>query len=312
MLKKRPERAELVVQEAPVLMGRGHGGDGRRTVGLADAGDLTGHEVQGLVPGDALVLVLAAQLRMPLPVRVEVLALQRVLDAVRVDARPLGHLVALQGGLARRRELPAARLDRPGRSVVLIEDDGPHPLDDAVLDVHPHRPADRALDEDLLLAHGTTTSRASRRLSVACEVVCSLVRIHPSPIAGPGRRCRPSEAPMADASGPLIGVCPSSAGGGVRPPVRAVRSGPHGARWGPGARASGRSELDELDEDRVLDRDFGHGLQAPVVRVDCVRPDDVRRAVRDQQERAGGRRASSPASRPWDPHTGSARPVRPS
>ena len=149
-------------------MGRGHGGDGRRTVGLADTGDLARHEIKGLVPRDALVLVLAAQLRMPLPAGVEVLALQRVLDAVRVDARALGHLVALQGGLARRGELAAARLDGPGRSVVLIEDDGPHPLDDAVLDVHPHRSADRALGEDLLLTHMTTTSRASRRLSVVC------------------------------------------------------------------------------------------------------------------------------------------------
>ena len=101
-VEEAAQRAELVVQEAPVVVGRGHGGDGRRTVGLADAGDLAGDEVERLVPGDALVLVLAAQLRMPLPVGVEVLALQRVLDAVRVDALPLRHLVALQRGLARR------------------------------------------------------------------------------------------------------------------------------------------------------------------------------------------------------------------
>ena len=140
---------ELVVEEAPVVMGRGHGGDGRRAVRLPDAGDLAGNEVQRLIPGDALVLVLAPQFRMPVPVGIEVLALEGVVDPVVVDALPLRHFPALQRGLARRGVLLAPRVDGPRRGVGLVEDDRAHPGDDAVLDVHPHRPADRALYKNL-------------------------------------------------------------------------------------------------------------------------------------------------------------------
>ena len=100
-VEEAPQRAQLVVEEAPVVVRGGHGRDGRRSVGLTDARDLTGDQVQGLVPGDALVFVLTAQFGMPLPVGIEVLALERVVDAVLVDTLPLGHLVGLQGGLAR-------------------------------------------------------------------------------------------------------------------------------------------------------------------------------------------------------------------
>ena len=145
------QRAQLVVQEAPVVVRRGHSGDSRRPVLLADAGHLAGHQVKSLVPADALVLVLAPHLRMAIAVGVEVLALHGVLHAVGVDPRPLRHLVALQRGLARRRELATTRLDGPRGCVGLVKDYGPHLGDDAVLDVNPHRPADRTLYEYLFL-----------------------------------------------------------------------------------------------------------------------------------------------------------------
>ncbi len=73
------------MQEAPVVVGGSHGGDGGRPVGLSNPLDFPGDGVQGFVPGDADVLVFAAQLRMPFAVRVEMLAPQRVLDAVRCE-----------------------------------------------------------------------------------------------------------------------------------------------------------------------------------------------------------------------------------
>ena len=56
--------------------------DGQRAVCVADALDLVGDELCGLVPGDAHVLALAAVLRVALALRVPVDPLQGVLDPV--------------------------------------------------------------------------------------------------------------------------------------------------------------------------------------------------------------------------------------
>ena len=144
-------RAHLVVEQPVVVVRGDEGRDRRRAVGLAHARDLAGDEIQRLVPGDAHVLVLAAQLGMALPFGVEVLPLHRVLDAVlRVHARALGDVERVDGGLARVGEPLALGLDGPATAVLFGEAQRAHALDRAVLDGDLDHAADAAVDEVLL------------------------------------------------------------------------------------------------------------------------------------------------------------------
>ena len=101
-----------------------------------------GHQVERLVPADALVAGGAAVLRVALAVRVEVHPLHRVEQPVgRVDERLPGERVRVDRGLARRGEAVAARLDRPRLGVVLVELDGRDAQDAPVPHVDEDGPA---------------------------------------------------------------------------------------------------------------------------------------------------------------------------
>ena len=117
---------------------------GGRAVLLLDAGHLADDDVERLVPGDALVLALAAVLRVALAVGVEVHALHRVADAGRrVDALLVGDAVRRDQGLHAGLERAAAHLELPGvqiRLLVLPVVVHRADADDlAVLDVHHRR-----------------------------------------------------------------------------------------------------------------------------------------------------------------------------
>ncbi len=186
-VEEAPQGPQLIVKETPVVMGRGHGGDGRRTVLLSYPGHLSGDDIERFVPGDSLIIVFSAQLRMPFPVGVEMLPSHGVLDPVLVYALPLRHHVGLQGRLSRWGELLPLGLYDPRRSVYfIVEQDGAHPFDDAVLDVDPHGSAHCALNKDLF-RHVATPAHSK---------MCLLSRQHPLPrqpralVIGLGKRFR--------------------------------------------------------------------------------------------------------------------------
>ena len=149
--------AHLVVQKAVVVVRGDVGRDGGLAVGALHALDLAGHQVESLVPGDALVLVLAAQLRVPLAVGVEVLALHGVLDAVLgVHAGALSDVERVDGGLARVAELLALGFDSPVTAVFFGQTQGTHARDDPVLDGDLQHAPDAAIYE-ILFCHNLFT-----------------------------------------------------------------------------------------------------------------------------------------------------------
>ncbi len=145
------QRGEVVADIAPGVMRTMRHRDGARAVVALHPFDLAGHEVERLLPGDARITGLAAVLRIARAVRIEIDALHRVEQPVgRIDHRLAVLTVRRQRGLARRRQLQAARLDRPGRAVVLAEIDRRGADDLAVLDEDEQRPAVR----HVAIAHG--------------------------------------------------------------------------------------------------------------------------------------------------------------
>ena len=156
------QRGEVVADIAPGVMRAVRHRDRAGAVVALQPLDLAGDEVERLVPGDAHVARLAAVLRIALAVRIEVDALHRIEQPVgRIDDR-LGVLaVRRQRGLARRRELEAARLDRPRRRIVVVEVDRRHADDLAVLDVDEDRPA----VGHVAIAHGAVGDAACRTSS---------------------------------------------------------------------------------------------------------------------------------------------------
>ncbi len=122
--------------------------DGAGPVLPFDPFDLGRDDVERVVPGDGLVAGDTAVLRVAAAgaggagsaVGIEVHALERRQDALgRVDQRPVPDGVGRAGGLARRGEGPAPRLDAPRRSIRVVELDGGHAEDPAVLHVHEQR-----------------------------------------------------------------------------------------------------------------------------------------------------------------------------
>ncbi len=137
-----------------------------RPILLLDALHLAGDDVQGLVPGDALVLAHAAVLRVALAVGVEIHAHHRVADTGGgVDAFLVGDAVRRDQGLHAGLERAATHLELPGveiRLLVLPVVMHRADADDlAVLDVHHRRvgavlrdAAETDVSDERLLAGG--------------------------------------------------------------------------------------------------------------------------------------------------------------
>ena len=158
--------AVAVADVAPQVV-RALGGHDRAGADLAvTALDLVGDDVEGFVPADGLVAGHAAVLDVARALGVEVDALERREDALgRVDHRALRLGVRRQGGLARRGERAAARLDRPVALVFVVELDGGETDDPAVLHVDEDRATRRAVGQSFDFSHAPLTS-ASRSFSV--------------------------------------------------------------------------------------------------------------------------------------------------
>ena len=139
---KAEQGGKIIADVAPGVMRAVRHRHHARTVGALEPLDLACDKVERLLPGDAHIAGLAAVADVALAVRIEVDALHRMQQTVgRVDDR-FGVLpVRRERRLARRRELEAARLDRPWRRVIVGEIDRGHADDLAVLDVDEHRPA---------------------------------------------------------------------------------------------------------------------------------------------------------------------------
>ena len=116
--------------------------------------DLVADDVQGLVPTDGLVAGDTAVLDVALAFGVEVHALERGEDPLgRVDHGFLRHRVRRQGGPAWGLELAAAGLDGPAVGIGVVQVDGDHADDLAVLHIDEHGPPGRAVGESLDFSH---------------------------------------------------------------------------------------------------------------------------------------------------------------
>ena len=112
------ERAEVIADVSPLVVGRHGKGDRAGAVDALLPVDLLGDDVERLVPADAHVAGLAPVLRIALAVGIEVHPLHGVKDAlVRIDDGFHGQRVRRHEPAARRAEFAAARFDRPGRRV---------------------------------------------------------------------------------------------------------------------------------------------------------------------------------------------------
>ena len=150
-----------VADVAPHVVRTRRAEDGAGTVLALDPLDLGGHDVERFVPGDGLVAGDTAVLWIAAAGAggagsaggVEVDALERGEDALgRVDQRPVADGVGRAGGLARRGEGPAPRLDGPRSGVGVVELDGGHADDPAVLHIHKQRASVGAGRESLDLS----------------------------------------------------------------------------------------------------------------------------------------------------------------
>ncbi len=144
--------AQVVADIAPVVVRPVARRDGAGAVFALHPLDLTGDDVQRLVPADAFVAGDTTVLDVALAFGVEVHAFHRILDPVRrVDHRLPVHGVGRQHPLARGCELPAPRLDRPCPGIIRIERDRRRAQDFAVPNIDEQRTA---------IGHGAKPRRA--------------------------------------------------------------------------------------------------------------------------------------------------------
>ncbi len=136
------QRGQVVADIAPGVVRAMRGGDRAGPVVALATLDLAGDQIERLVPRDTHIAGLAAVARIAVSIGVEVDALHRIEQPIgRIDDR-LGVLaVRRQRGFARRREIQAARMNRPRRWVAVVELDRRHAHDLVVLDGDEDRPA---------------------------------------------------------------------------------------------------------------------------------------------------------------------------
>jgi len=143
-------RARAIAQVSPVVVRGGPGHDGLGTVLGADALHLAGDQVQSLVPADAYIRRLAAVLRVPLPIGIEVDPLHGVEDALLgIHPGPFYQRERRHTGFAVRRVFLAVDVESPRGCVRLVKDERTHPGDLPIFYVHSDRPPAGAVHEGL-------------------------------------------------------------------------------------------------------------------------------------------------------------------
>ena len=138
-----------IAQVPPEVMRTGAREDGRRPLLALEADDLGGYGVQRFVPADGFVAGDPAVLdvaptwtgRAGRAAGIEIHPLERGEDALRrVDGRPVSDGVGGQSGPPGGREGPSSRLDRPRRTIAVVQLERKDSNDPPILNVHVHRP----------------------------------------------------------------------------------------------------------------------------------------------------------------------------
>ncbi len=152
-------RAVAIAHVAPQMVGPRSGEDRRGADLPFHADHLVADDVQGFVPRDGLVSRDTPVLDVTVALWVEIHTLERREDPLgRVDHGFLRHRVRRKRGPTPRLEFPPSSLDRPALRVVLVQVDGRHADDPAVLHVHEDRTARGAVCQSFDFCHACHTS----------------------------------------------------------------------------------------------------------------------------------------------------------